>query len=181
MSNSTSSYPLTLYFDGSCPLCLSEMTNLRWRDAAEQLRFVDVSVPGFASPLEGVSVADLMTLMHARTADGRVFIGVAAFELAYAAAGLHQIAAAIGWRGWRWALERLYPFIARHRQRVPKAVVNLVFGKALRSAAQQATERRCDATSCAYPVPLTRPEAGLESSTSPMIPSPINTPSRSAP
>jgi predicted DCC family thiol-disulfide oxidoreductase YuxK len=142
-------YPLTLYYDASCPLCLSEITNLRWRDFHGRLQFVDVSQVDFVSPLENVTVADLMAQMHARTADGQVLVGVPVFEQAYAAVGLHQVAAALRWRGWRWLLDRLYPVVARHRQRAPQALIQLVFGQAVRRAARQAANQRCDAGQCA--------------------------------
>ncbi|KTT06843.1 DCC1-like thiol-disulfide oxidoreductase family protein, partial [Pseudacidovorax intermedius] len=43
-------YPLTLYYDASCPMCDAEMTHLRLRDEAGRLAFVDASAPGFDAP-----------------------------------------------------------------------------------------------------------------------------------
>ena len=40
-------YPLTLYYDGACPVCALEMDHLRSRDAAARLVFVDIAAPGF--------------------------------------------------------------------------------------------------------------------------------------
>lgn len=140
-------YPLTLYFDASCPLCAAEMENLRLRDAAGHLRFVDASAPGFNAAPDGTTVAELMTLMHARTADGRLLRGVAAFELAYEAVGLTAVSTALGAPLLRPLLNALYPVIARHRQRLPRPLVQLLFGRALRRAATQAASRRCDAAS----------------------------------
>lgn len=144
---SSSRYPLTLYFDASCSLCAAEMDNLRLRDAAGRLRFVDASAPGMDMAPGGIPVAELMALMHARTADGRVLRGVPAFELAYEALGLHQVAALLRAPWLRPLLNRVYPVIARHRQQFPRALVQLVFGRALRRAAKQAAARRCDAAS----------------------------------
>ncbi|QTD46734.1 thiol-disulfide oxidoreductase DCC family protein [Ottowia testudinis] len=142
-----SHYPLTLYFDASCPLCAAEMENLRLRDAAGRLRFVDASAPGFDAALAGATVAELMTLMHARTADGRLLRGVPAFELAYEAVGLTTVSTALRAPVLRPLLNALYPVIARHRQRLPRPLVQLIFGRALRRAATQAASCRCDAAS----------------------------------
>lgn len=150
----SSLYPLTLYYDASCPLCAAEMENLRLRDAAGHLRFIDASAPGFDSAPAGTTVADLMALMHARTADGRLLRGVPAFELAYDAVGLQPVAALLRAPWLRPLLDRLYPFIARHRQRFPRAGVRVVFGRALRRAARQAAARRCGAAgSCRIDAP----------------------------
>ncbi|MDO5623601.1 MAG: DUF393 domain-containing protein [Pseudomonadota bacterium] len=146
-----SPYPLTLYYDASCPLCAAEMHNLRLRDVDSRLRFVDASASGFADAPEGVTTPELMALMHARTADGQVLRGVPAFELAYAAVGLHGVARLLRAPWLRPALDRLYPFVARHRQRLPRVLTHLLFGRALRRAAAQAAARRCDAASgCAF-------------------------------
>ncbi|MDO5692369.1 MAG: DUF393 domain-containing protein [Pseudomonadota bacterium] len=138
-------YPLTLYFDGACPLCVADMDNLRLRDSAGRLRFIDASAPGFDAAPAGTTVADLMAAMHARTADGRLLRGVAVFEAAYDAVGLHQVSGWLRSPTWRPLLERLYPFVARHRQHLPRPLVRLLFGRALRRAAEQAAMRRCSA------------------------------------
>jgi DCC1-like thiol-disulfide oxidoreductase len=40
-------YPLTVLYEETCPLCKLEIDNLRARDAKGLLRFVDVSAPDF--------------------------------------------------------------------------------------------------------------------------------------
>jgi predicted DCC family thiol-disulfide oxidoreductase YuxK len=80
------SYPLTVYFDATCPLCVAEMGAMRARDAAGRLNLVDCSPAGFAggpAPREA-----LMTAMHAVDAGGRVLSGVPAIRACRAAVGL---------------------------------------------------------------------------------------------
>ena len=36
-------YPLTVYFDATCPLCTAEMGAMQARDSAKRLRLVDCS------------------------------------------------------------------------------------------------------------------------------------------
>jgi predicted DCC family thiol-disulfide oxidoreductase YuxK len=68
----------TLYFDGSCALCQTEIGYYRRRDQAGALCFVDVSTAGVALPA-GVSAAQAMKRFHVSRSDGQVLSGAAAF------------------------------------------------------------------------------------------------------
>ncbi|MGQ0547506.1 MAG: thiol-disulfide oxidoreductase DCC family protein [Betaproteobacteria bacterium] len=112
-------YPLTIFYDASCPLCASEMHALKARDRAGKLELVDCAAPDFdESVLSGLPIrrSDLMTLIHARDAHGRWLRGVDVLAAAYGAVGL-EASARIWANGclrplWR----RLYPLVARNRQ-----------------------------------------------------------------
>ncbi|RRD58734.1 DUF393 domain-containing protein [Comamonadaceae bacterium OH2545_COT-014] len=106
-------YPLTLYYDASCPLCAAEMHALLQRDAHGRLRLVDCSPPGFDGAPAGCTQAELMRLMHAQTADGRVLVGVPAFEAAYAAVGRQRVARALRHPLLGRLARALYPHLAR--------------------------------------------------------------------
>lgn len=156
--NEHSVYPLTLYFDSQCPMCRTEMQQLQARDAGGALRFVDICAPDFACPLPGVRQADLLRLMHAQRADGQVVVGVEAFRLAYAGIGLH-------WVDWltrlpvlRQLAELGYPWIARHRYRLPASAGRWAFTPmgwlnrwAQQAAARRGAKARCDGQGCDLP------------------------------
>jgi len=112
-------FPLTIFYDASCPLCAGEMHALKRRDAHGRLELVDCSAPDFdESVLAGLPIKreDLMTLIHARDAHGRWFAGIEVFELAYGAVGLDVMSGFWGSRMLRPVLNRIYPWVARHRQ-----------------------------------------------------------------
>jgi predicted DCC family thiol-disulfide oxidoreductase YuxK len=69
---------VTVYFDGSCPLCQAEIGYYRRQDEATALCFVDVSGPGAMTP-DGVTRQHAMKRFHVRTSDGQVLSGAAAF------------------------------------------------------------------------------------------------------
>jgi len=147
-------YPLTLFFDSACPMCRTEMQSLAARDAAGRLRFDDVHAAGFAPP-PGTSVAAMLEAIHARTADGRIVVGVAALRLAYAAVGLGWLAAPTAWPLLRGPAERAYRWIARHRNAMPPwlglAAVGLMTPRRRtieREARAAAARAHCTDSSC---------------------------------
>lgn len=146
-------YPMTIYYDASCLLCNTEINNLKQRSTDGRLAFVDISAPGFSSPLPGVTLAQMMALIHARKADGSVIRGVEVFRLAYGAVGIGWVAGALGVPVIGALAERVYPWIARHRQRFPRFLVRWLFDRPVRRAAEKsAAQAHCrPADGCRLP------------------------------
>lgn len=116
--NIAPAYPLTVYYDASCPLCRSEMEALKARDTDDVLRLVDCSAPTFDEALcgaEGVTRPMMMARIHARDAGGRWLRGVDVFAVAYRAAGFITLARIYESGLLRPLFDRLYPWIADHR------------------------------------------------------------------
>lgn len=145
----TDIYPLTVYYDATCPLCNGEMTNLMLRNTEERLIFVDVSPAEFVSPLPGITRHDLMSLLHARRADGQVVHSVEVFRLAYEAVGLGWVVAPTNWPLLRPLADKAYPWLARNRYRMPRWLVHALFEGPTRRAAERAAQRaRCTSQTC---------------------------------
>lgn len=146
-------YPMTIYYDASCPLCNAEINNLQRRSTDGRLAFVDISAPGFASQPPGVTLAQMMALIHARKADGSIIQGMEVFRLAYGAAGIGWVAGALDLPVIGTLAERLYPWIARHRQRFPRFLVRWLFDRPVQRAAEKsAAQAHCKpADGCRLP------------------------------
>lgn len=112
-------YPVTLYYDSSCPLCNQEVTRLKQHDHADKLKLVDCSAADFAAPADAPDRQQMMQLLHAQTADGSWVIGVPAFHLAYAGVGFHFVADWLDRPYIKHVMHRLYPLIARNRYLIP--------------------------------------------------------------
>ena len=108
-------WPLTLYYDGDCPLCAREIVALRRRASPPRLQLVDIAAPDFASAAGEPDRAALQARLHARFADGRWVSGLDATYWSWRAAGLERLALLLRWRGLRRALEPVYRLFCRLR------------------------------------------------------------------
>ncbi|MCP5475369.1 MAG: DUF393 domain-containing protein [Rhodanobacteraceae bacterium] len=156
LSTHDATFPLTIYYDASCPLCRKEMHTLRDYDRRAQLQLVDCSAPDFHDPAvdrAGFQVPALMALIHARDAGGRWFIGVDVFVLAYRAVGIESIAGLWSNRALRPFWDRVYPWIARNRMALSKIGFTAAFGWLVERAAQRALARSkgCEDGVCERP------------------------------
>ena len=71
-----SNYPVTLLYDGNCPLCCAEMNRLAARNRRGQLRFIDAAAPDFRAEQYGTTREALMRRMHGVRPDGTLIDGV---------------------------------------------------------------------------------------------------------
>ncbi len=75
---------VTVWFDGGCPLCRQEIALYQRLDARKgRVAFVDLTAPDSAAscPLDP---AELLQRFHARTPEGQVVSGAAAFAAVWA-------------------------------------------------------------------------------------------------
>ena len=108
-------WPLTLYFDGECPLCAREIKFLQGRAAKERLLFVDISSGEFDAGALGLTFEQMQFSLHARFADGRWLTGLDATLWSWRAAGLGFWATPLTWRVLRPLLEFGYRLFCRLR------------------------------------------------------------------
>jgi len=124
-------FPLTVYYDASCPLCASEMHALKARDIEGLLVLADCSAPAFDEEpglREGVTRKMMLERIHARDAAGRWSSGLDVFEAVYRAAGFTRLARMLGSARLRPLLDRIYPWIAANRYWLSRLGLGRVFG-----------------------------------------------------
>lgn len=108
-------WPLTLYFDGQCPLCAREIQLLGERASPNRLLFVDISDGAFDAKSLGFTLLQMESSLHARFGDGTWVTGLDATLWSWRAAGLGIWAAPLSWRLTRPLLNLGYRLFCRLR------------------------------------------------------------------
>jgi len=133
-------YPLTIYYDSHCPLCMAEMQNLMLRNEQGKLIFADIHAADCIPPA-GYSQKTLLERIHAKQADGQIIHSLEVFRRAYEGVGLGWVTGFTRWPLLGRFLDSFYPIFARHRHRIPKVISQGIFNH----AARRALKNRCDA------------------------------------
>ncbi len=113
--NASSRWPLTLYYDGDCPLCAREIALLRRHAEPGRLQLVDINDNAFLGGPLAAQAGPMRERLHARFADGQWVTGLDATLWSWRAAGLARWAAPLSWRPLRPLLELLYRLFCRLR------------------------------------------------------------------
>jgi predicted DCC family thiol-disulfide oxidoreductase YuxK len=82
--------PVSVFFDGSCPLCQREVRMYRKIPSSVPIHWIDVA-SDLKENTTGRSCAELMSRFHVQTADGVVLSGARAFTALW-----------LLFPGWRW-------------------------------------------------------------------------------
>ncbi|MDH3454405.1 MAG: DUF393 domain-containing protein [Desulfuromonadales bacterium] len=116
-------YPLTIFFDGACGVCSTEIRHYR-SIADQRVRFVNIADTDFDAKVYGKSIDEFQKLMHARDAEGHYFTGVEAFRRLWEAlpSPLYpRLSTLIGLPGINLAARSGYAIFARYRHLLPSS------------------------------------------------------------
>lgn len=83
---------LTLFYDGSCPLCQAEIHFLSGRNEAGLIDFVDIHSKSYDPLAIGISCEQALAAMYGQFSDGTLINGVPVFSEAYRRARLPFLA-----------------------------------------------------------------------------------------
>lgn len=139
MKGLSKNYPLTLLYDGACPVCNLEMDNLKHRNTQGLLAFIDISLPEFDTLPYGATLAEMNGLIHATRPDGSLVVGVEVFRLAYGAVGLGHLTAPTAWPWLKPLVDAAYAVFARNRYGFSRAFMPLLTGLLSQRAAHRAS------------------------------------------
>jgi predicted DCC family thiol-disulfide oxidoreductase YuxK len=107
--------PLTVLYDGACPLCRREIDVYRGLRPNTPVCFADVSDPASLLPSD-TTREQLLARFHVRGSDGQLLSGAQAFLALWAALPGWRWLALVGrLPGAAWVMEHLYRFFLRWR------------------------------------------------------------------
>ncbi len=124
-------YPLTIYYDASCPICQQEVDLLKEFDRENKIELVDCSPAAFVGK-DGHSRESMMKLIHAKDATGNWLIGAPVFAAAYAAAEMSALSKLWGHTRLQPVWRVVYPWIANNRQSLSKLGLTHAFDRVVR-------------------------------------------------
>lgn len=126
IAGNTPVFPLTIFYDGACRVCATQMRHYRQKSHGGRLLFVDISDPGFDPERFGSSRQNFMAQMHVIDGAGVVYRGVDAFPViwqAFPGFRYRLLARLIGLPGIRSLARSGYVLFARFRHYLPGRAV----------------------------------------------------------
>lgn len=109
--------PITVLYDGLCPICAREIRFLKRRDKLNSIIPEDIAAPGFDPARYGLTMQQAIGAIHAIRADGSVLRGVDVFIDLYPRCGLGWLAKIIAFKPTRPLVDLAYRAFARIRPR----------------------------------------------------------------
>ena len=109
---------LTIFYDGSCPLCCFEIKHLQKRDHDQRLSFEDITAPEFSQRYPSLDWYSLNERIHAFDSQGNCFIGLDATYEAWRLVGRGWLYAPTRWPVIRFFADKCYLLFAKHRYRI---------------------------------------------------------------
>lgn len=119
MKNELASQPaLRVYFDGLCPLCLSEIRHLRRLDLQGNLDLQDINAADFRTRFPHIDPVDADRELHGELPDGTLIKGLDVTCLAWKLVGKGHWFSFLRWPFIRPVADSGYRFFARHRHQI---------------------------------------------------------------
>lgn len=116
-------FPLSVFYDGACLVCGSEIDHYRRLNHGERLQFIDISAADFDAAQHGRSLTEFQTRLQVKDARGRFFSGIDAFPAIWAALpnpGYRRLGKLINVPGIHLLARCGYTLFARTRRFLPK-------------------------------------------------------------
>ncbi|MFV8454425.1 thiol-disulfide oxidoreductase DCC family protein [Vibrio owensii] len=108
---------LTVFYDGTCPLCAKEMKALKQRDAKQHIITVDIYSEAFAAYPQ-IDPEQANTILHALNDKGELLLGLDVTHRAWQLVGRGWLYAPLRWRAVKPVADWLYLKFAKNRYRV---------------------------------------------------------------
>lgn len=114
---------LTIFYDGTCPLCVAEMDMLRELDTNRDIQLEDIYAADFEDRFPDIDTQKANRYLHGMKADGSMLFGLDVTAKAWTLVGQKQWISILRWPVIRWFSDLAYLFFARNRQSISRVVM----------------------------------------------------------
>ncbi|MBI3880359.1 MAG: DUF393 domain-containing protein [Verrucomicrobia bacterium] len=110
-----------ILYDGDCAMCQFQVRALTWLDWFNVLSFVPIAHPRAAAAAPHLTREQLLEAIHCVALDGRIHRGARAIRFVGMRLPLLVLLALVMWiPGVIWVAEKIYAWVARHRQGISR-------------------------------------------------------------
>jgi predicted DCC family thiol-disulfide oxidoreductase YuxK len=142
---------LRIYYDGQCPLCSTEIGQLKALDVDGRLEFADLNDENFMHDYPHIDPQQAQRILHGETGDGTIVTGLDVTCMAWRSVGKHRWLAILRWPVIRPIADICYLFFARHRQKISRLLMGQAIEKPFSekpSGEKPSMEKSSGQTSC---------------------------------
>ena len=113
---------LRIFYDGGCPLCLSEMKHLLSLDVEHSIDLVDINQPGFEEKYPVINKEKADAILHGQLADGSIILGLDVTHKAWSLVGKGRWTAILRWPVVRIFADWAYLVFAKYRHPLSRLI-----------------------------------------------------------
>lgn len=113
---------LTIFYDGGCPLCATEMNHLRKRDSNHAIAYEDIYAEGFESRFPYIDRTQADRILHGQLADGTIIYALDVTYEAWTLVGKRHWVAILRWPIFKQVADLGYVFFAKYRHTISSLI-----------------------------------------------------------
>jgi len=115
---------LTIFYDGNCPLCATEMKQLKIQDKNSLINLVDIQQKDFATHYPKVKYQAAMKILHGDY-NGQLLLGLEVTHRAWTIVGKGFWVAPLNWPIFKTISHWVYLGLAKYRHQISALLVKL--------------------------------------------------------
>ena len=115
---------LTIFYDGHCPMCATEMRHLKQHDTDDLIELVNIHQDNFAARYPNIEFSKAMKILHG-TYQGELLLGLQVTHRAWTLVGKGFWVAPLNWPVIKTVSHWVYLAIAKYRHQVSAVLSRL--------------------------------------------------------
>ena len=108
---------LTIFYDGQCPMCATEMRHLKQHDKNNLITLVDIHQDDFSTVFPDIKFTDAMKILHGNY-QGKLLLGLQVTHRAWTLVGKGFWVAPLNWTGIKTVSHWGYLGLAKYRLQI---------------------------------------------------------------